>query len=63
MINEKDIRSFSLEELIEELTGLGEKKFRATQIFEWMHARGVDDTHTEFPCSYLINTLSTILPS
>lgn len=43
MINEKDIRSFSLEELIEELTGLGEKKFRATQIFEWMHARGVDD--------------------
>lgn len=37
----KDIKSFTMAELTEELLGLGEKKFRATQIFDWLHKRGV----------------------
>lgn len=38
--NEKiDIKSFSLEELREELLGRGEKAFRAGQMYEWMHRR------------------------
>ena len=39
----KDIKSFSLEELTEELLALGEKKFRATQVFEWLHKRGATE--------------------
>lgn len=41
-----DIKSLTLEELKTELTRLGEKPFRAAQIYEWMHvklARGFDD--------------------
>lgn len=41
-----DIKSLTLEELKTELTQLGEKPFRAAQIYEWMHvklARGFDD--------------------
>ena len=41
-----DIKSLSLEELTQELTGLGEKAFRAKQLYEWMHvklARGFDE--------------------
>ncbi len=32
-----DIRSFTLEELKNELTAIGEKPFRAKQIFNWLH--------------------------
>ncbi|MCI4667007.1 MAG: 23S rRNA (adenine(2503)-C(2))-methyltransferase RlmN [Bacteroidia bacterium] len=32
----KNIRSFSLEELIVEMEKLGEKKFRAKQVYEWL---------------------------
>ena len=39
----KDIKSFSMTELTEKLLALGEKKFRATQIFEWLHKRGVTE--------------------
>ncbi len=39
----KDIKSFSMTELTEELLALGEKKFRATQIFDWLHKRGVTE--------------------
>lgn len=41
-----DIKSLSLEELTEELAGLGEKSFRARQLYDWMHvklARGFDE--------------------
>lgn len=34
-----DIKSLTLEELKKELTEMGEKPFRATQIYEWMHVR------------------------
>ena len=37
----KDIKSFSLAELTEAVLELGEKKFRATQVFDWLHKRGV----------------------
>ena len=39
----KDIKSFTLEELTEEMLALGEKKFRACQVFEWLHKRPVTD--------------------
>lgn len=37
----KDIKSLNLAELTEYITGLGEKAFRAKQIYQWMHVRGV----------------------
>ncbi len=42
----KDIKSMTLEQLTEELTGRGEKAFRARQIYQWMHekcARGPEE--------------------
>ena len=39
----KDIKSFTLAELTEEFLALGEKKFRATQVFEWLHKRGATE--------------------
>ena len=36
----KDIKSMTLAELTEELTALGEPKFRAKQVYTWLH-RGV----------------------
>ncbi len=41
-MNRQDIRSFSLEELQTELEKIGEKKFRAKQIYEWLHVKLVD---------------------
>ena len=38
----KNIKDLSLEKLEEELVNLGEKKFRAKQIFKWIHT-GVRD--------------------
>ncbi len=35
----KDIKSLTLEELKEEIKGFGEKEFRATQLYEWMHKK------------------------
>ncbi|MBQ8184726.1 MAG: 23S rRNA (adenine(2503)-C(2))-methyltransferase RlmN [Lachnospiraceae bacterium] len=34
-----DIKSLTLEELTEEVKGLGEKPFRAAQLFNWMHEK------------------------
>lgn len=47
----KDIKSLNLAELTEYLTGLGEKTFRAKQIYQWMHVRGVSsfDEMTDIP--------------
>ncbi len=36
-----DIKSLSYDELVEFVLGLGEKKFRAEQIFKWLHNRAV----------------------
>lgn len=35
----KDIRSLNMEELKDVVVSLGEKPFRATQIFEWLHVK------------------------
>lgn len=37
-----DIRSFTYEELVDWCGQIGEKKFRAGQIFDWLHAKNVD---------------------
>lgn len=43
-INQKiDILSLELNELEEEIIKIGEKKFRAKQIFEWLHIKRVTD--------------------
>ena len=34
-----DIKSMTLEELRQALTGLGEKPFRAKQLYEWIHRK------------------------
>ena len=38
-----DLRSLNLIELQDVIESLGEKKFRAAQIFDWMHAKQVED--------------------
>lgn len=35
----KDIKSFALEELKEEIRALGEKEFRAAQLYDWIHKK------------------------
>ncbi len=39
----KDLKSLTLAELTEEFLTLGEKKFRAVQVFEWIHKRGATE--------------------
>lgn len=34
-----DIKSMTLPELQEEMAAIGEKSFRAKQLYEWIHAR------------------------
>ena len=38
----KDIGSFRFEELKEEMTSIGEKAFRAKQVYEWLHVKLAD---------------------
>ena len=38
-----DILSLELDELEQMLTGMGQKAFRAKQIFDWLHVKRVDD--------------------
>ena len=38
-INRKDIKSLTLSQLNEEMESLGEKSFRAGQLYEWMHEK------------------------
>lgn len=38
-----DIKSFNLQQLTDFLEQLGEKKYRAKQIYEWLHVRHVSD--------------------
>lgn len=39
MEEKKDIKSMTFAELTEDLTGLGEKSFRARQMYQWMHEK------------------------
>ena len=41
-MDKKDIRSFTFEELKQEMEKLGEKAFRAKQIYEWLHIKLAD---------------------
>ncbi|MEG1971793.1 MAG: 23S rRNA (adenine(2503)-C(2))-methyltransferase RlmN [Oscillospiraceae bacterium] len=43
MTQKKDILSLSGEELLKEIEALGERSFRAKQIFKWLHRVGVTD--------------------
>ena len=44
MTEKKDIRSFTIDELKEEIkTELGEKPFRAAQLYQWLHEKMADD--------------------
>lgn len=38
-MNQNDIKSFTLEELTEELNQMGEKAFRAKQVYQWLHEK------------------------
>lgn len=45
-MEKKDIKSLELPQLIEEMESIGEKKFRANQVYDWMHvkmAEGFDE--------------------
>lgn len=42
-MDKKDIRSYTIDELTAEMELLGEKKFRAKQVYEWLHVKCVDD--------------------
>ena len=37
-----DIKSMNMDELTEFIISLGEKKFRAKQIYEWIHVKHVE---------------------
>lgn len=41
-MEKKSILSYTINELENELIGLGEKKFRASQIYEWLHQKNVN---------------------
>ena len=38
-MEKKDIASYTLDELTEEMKSIGEKPFRAKQIYEWIHVK------------------------
>ncbi len=45
-MEKKDIKSLTMTELRAQMEGMGEKPFRAAQLYEWMHrklARGFDE--------------------
>ena len=39
MCEKKDIKSMTLEELKVDMESIGEKAFRAKQIYEWLHVK------------------------
>ena len=42
-MKKKDIKDFTLDELKKKFEDLGEKKFRATQLFFWVYKKGAED--------------------
>ena len=66
----KDLKSLNLEQLTEELLGIGEKKFRAKQVYSWIHEKLVDsfdemtnlskDLREKLKSSYTLNSLDAV---
>ncbi len=66
----KDLKSLNLEQLTEELLNIGEKKFRAKQIYSWIHEKLVDsfdemtnlskDLREKLKANYTLNSLETV---
>lgn len=64
-MKKKDILSLSLSEIENDITAMGEKKFRAKQIYEWLHIKKVSDfsemsnlskgLHTKLEDNFYIN--------
>ena len=55
----KDIRAYTYEQLAAEMEQIGEKKFRAKQIYQWLHRKNAAsfEEMTDLPAS-LRQTLS-----
>lgn len=43
MSDKKDLRSLTYEDLNKFMTDIGEKSFRASQVYDWLHAKKADD--------------------
>ena len=43
MTEKKELTNLTKEELVAEIAGLGEKSFRAKQLWQWIYFRGVTD--------------------
>ena len=66
----KDIKSLNLEQLTEELLSIGEKKFRAKQVYSWIHEKLVDsfdemtnlskDLREKLKENYTLNSLDAV---
>lgn len=66
----KDIKSMTLEEVTEEMAALGEKSFRAKQLYDWLHvklAEGFDDMSSlsrelrqKLDCNYSLTRLHVV---
>ena len=66
----KDLKSLYLEQLTEELLNIGEKKFRAKQIYSWIHEKLVDsfdemtnlskDLREKLKANYTLNSLEAV---
>ena len=66
----KDLKSLNLEQLTEELLSIGEKKFRAKQVYSWIHEKLVDsfdemtnlskDLREKLKSSYTLNSLDAV---
>ena len=54
MISKPDLRSLSLQELKRETEEAGEKSFRATQVYEWLHKKNVSglDEMSNVPAAF-----------
>ena len=66
----KDLKSLILEQLTEELLSIGEKKFRAKQVYSWIHEKLVDsfdemtnlskDLREKLKENYTLNSLDAV---
>ena len=66
----KDLKSLNLEQLTEELLSIGEKKFRAKQVYSWIHEKMVDsfdemtnlskDLREKLKENYTLNSLDAV---
>lgn len=66
----KDIKSLNLEQLTEELLKLGEKKFRAKQVYSWIHEKLADsfdemtnlskDLREKLKADYTLNSMDAV---